>query len=51
MRNHTRSRWGLSTGGFPIRKRSLSEAVRQLTRGEGEILHGKGFLAIVKALL
>ena len=34
-----------------MRERSFSEAVRQLTLGEGETLHGEGVLAIVKALL
>ena len=34
-----------------MRERSFSEAVRQLTLGQGEILHGEGVLAIVKALL
>lgn len=32
-------------------ERSFSEAVRQLTLGEGEILRGEGVLAIAKALL
>lgn len=34
-----------------MRERSFSDAVRQLALGQGEILHGEGVLAIVKALL